>query len=315
MRYHSHTGSSTLRFSRAAKWFNARRVTRFNIFVCFPAAGRKDPCGNAPSTSASIVAHHISEVYHFHLRLADDDGSILLVFILDVQIRRAQQCRCQRIFQIWTDISTFFFFKCCDSVRVCVYKAKLWESIARPEKINHSWISNERLVPPPRALAAEKPAQAPTQKDEDGAMEKKKRRKNYRWIDERKSSSSDVYKKWRHDHPVRHLFQHLVGCVFLFFFIFPLVVDCFLFDFLKSFLLLFKRCFFYFVFLIFSFFEFASPYSPVCPARRPDQIKCCWPTQEYRKKNLPSGDDQICPETGARSTQLLHACQKTFWQI
>jgi hypothetical protein len=84
-------------------------VTRFNIlpFRFIPAAGRKDPCGNAPSTSASIVAHHISEVYHFHLRLADDDGSILLIFILDVQIRRAQQCRCQRIFQISTDISTF----------------------------------------------------------------------------------------------------------------------------------------------------------------------------------------------------------------
>ncbi len=109
-------------FSRAAKWFNARRVTRFNIFVRFPAAGRKDPCGNAPSTSASIVAHHISEVYHFHLRLSDDDGSILLIFILDVQIRRAQQCRCQRIFQIWTDIYTFFSNAVSRySVRVCVY--------------------------------------------------------------------------------------------------------------------------------------------------------------------------------------------------
>ncbi len=183
--------------------------------------------------------------------------------------------------------------------------------------MNFKWATSP--PPPPRALAAEKPAQAPTQKDEDedGAMEKKGR-KNYRWIDERKSSSSDVYKKWRHDHPVRHLFQHLVG-VFLFFFIFPLVVDCFLFDFLKSFLLLFKRCFF-FISSLLSFLFLNLPRlivqsSPVRPARRPDQIKCCWPTQEYRKKNLPSGDDQICPETGARSTQLLHACQDLLKNI
>jgi hypothetical protein len=73
---------------------------------------------------------------------------------------------------------------------------------------------------------------------------------------------------------------------------FSLVVDCFLFDFLKSFLLLFKRCFFYFVSLIFSFFEFASPYSPVQSSpsgekTRPNQVLLA-PTQERIKEKEPA---------------------------
>lgn len=145
---------------------------------------------------------------------------------------------------------------------------------------------------------------------------KKKRRKNYRWIDERKSSSSDVYKKWRHDHPVRHLFQHLVG-VFLFFFIFPWLSIVFY--------LIFWNLFFYcsnvvFLFRLSYLFFFwiclALKSSPVQSVRREDPTKSSAAGQHknIEKRTCRAEMTKFVPKR-ARAAHNFYTRVKTFWKI